>query len=108
MNETLKQVSEIVAQANDSFYQRNKNVDTLMGIMDKTLRKQGLPADAVTIDCAMLDKKIVFLLHDGKPNIVNITSGNKAGDIYASKEQPLKQVSVASVLALLEAEFSEQ
>jgi len=105
MNKKLKQVSEIVAQANDSFFERNKNIDTLMGIMDKTLRKQGMPADAITIDCISLDKKIVFLLHDAKPNSVNIALGNKAGEIESSSDHELAQLSITSVLALLEDTF---
>lgn len=102
MNKTLRQVSEIVAQANDSFFERNKDIDTLLGIMDKTLRNQGMPADAITIDCISLDKKIVFLLHDAKPTIVNIALGNKLGEINSSSDHELAQLSVASVLALLE------
>ena len=105
MNNKLKHLSELIAQANDNFFERYKNIDTLMGILDKTLRKQGLPADAITIDCITLDKKIVFLLHDTKPNTVNITLGNKAGDIDSSSDYQLSQLSVASVLILLESNF---
>jgi hypothetical protein len=105
MNPKLKQVSEIIAQANDSFYERNSTIDTLMGIMDKALRKQGMPADAITIDCLALDKKMVFLLHDAKPNTVNITLGNKAGDIDSSSEHQLSQLTVDAVLILLEDNF---
>jgi hypothetical protein len=106
MNDKLKHLSEIVAQANDAFYARNKSIDTLMGIMDKTLRKQGMPADAITIDCLSLDKKIVFLLHDAKPATVNIAVGNKAGDINSSVDHQVEQLSITSVLALLEENFS--
>jgi len=102
MNEKLKQVSEIIAQANDDFYERNKSIDTLMGIMDKVLRNQGMSADAITIDCPALDKKIVFLLHDAKPETVNIAFGNKAGEIESSSDHELSQLSVASVLTVLE------
>ena len=105
MNNKLKQLSEIIAQANDNFYQRNKNINTLMGIMDKTLRQQGMPADAITIDCITLDKKIVFLVHDAKPFTVNVTLGNKAGDIASSSDHELNLLSVTSVLTLLESEF---
>ncbi len=105
MNNKLKQVSEIIAQANDSFYERNKSIDTLMGIMDKTLRKQGMPADAITLDCIKLDKKIVFLLHDTKPDIVNVAVGNKAGDINSSSDMELSQLSIASALVLMEETF---
>lgn len=102
MNNKLKNISEIIAQANDSFSDRNTNIDTLMGIMDKALRSQGMPADAITIDCPALDKKIVFLLHDAKPDTVNIAFGNKAGEIASSTDHELSQLSIASVLAVLE------
>jgi len=102
MNNKLKQLAEILAQANDRFFERNTSVDTLMGIMDKTLRQQGMPADAITIDCPNLDKKIVFLLHDSKANSVNIAIGNKAGDIDSSYEQELDQFTVKSALDLIE------
>jgi hypothetical protein len=105
MHDKLKQVSEIIAKANDSFYERNKKTDTLMGIMDKVLRKQGMPADAITIDCLKIDKKIVFLLHDAKPNTINIALGNKAGEIDSSYDVELSQLCEESALALMEDAF---
>ncbi len=105
MKETLKELSEIVAQANDLFYDRNKNVDTLMGIMDKTLRKQGMNADAITIDCVTIDKKIVLVLHDNKPDLVDIALGDKAGVVHSTTEHLLKDVSIAQILAMMEVNF---
>lgn len=105
MKETLKELSEIVAQTNDIFYERNKNVDTLMGIMDKTLRKQGMNADAITIDCISIDKKIVLVLHDSKPDLVDIAIGDKAGVIHSSTEYVLKDVTIPQILDMMEANF---
>ena len=51
MKSTLENLLEIVAKANDLFCSKFDNVDTLMGIMDKKLRNQGMKADAITIDC---------------------------------------------------------
>lgn len=107
MKETLNALSEVVAKANDLFFERNKSIDTLMGIMDKTLRKQGMSADAITIDCLAMDKKIVLVLHDSKPELVDIALGNKAGEIHSSAEHTLKDMTVDYVLAMLEANFSE-
>ncbi len=106
MKEFLNTLSEIVAKANDLFYERNKSVDTLMGIMDKTLRKQGIPADAITIDCVAMDKKIVLVLHDSKPELVDIALGNKDGEIYSSAEHTLKDMTVDYVLAMLGESFT--
>ncbi|WP_057831043.1 hypothetical protein [Colwellia sp. TT2012] len=105
MKESLTQLSDIVATANDLFYDRNKKVDTLMGIMDKTLRKQGMNADAITIDCITMDKKIVLVLHDSKPDTVDIAFGDKAGVVHSSAEHVLKDVSVKQILAMMEINF---
>ena len=105
MKKNLKELSEIVAKANDLFYDRNKDIDTLMGIMDKTLRKQGMNADAITIDCVAINKKIVLVLHDSKPDLVDIALGDKAGVVHSSAEYVLKDLSIAKILDMLEVNF---
>ncbi|WP_019027428.1 hypothetical protein [Colwellia piezophila] len=105
MKESLSNLSEIVAKANDLFFERNKNVDTLMGIMDKTLRKQGMSADAITIDCISMNKKIVLVLHDSKPELVDIAFGDKAGVIHSSTELVLKELSINQIVEMMEENF---
>ena len=105
MKSKLKKLSEIVARANDLFYSKFDNINTLMGIMDKTLRNQGIKADAITIDCIALDKKIVILIHDDKPDVVNIALGNKKGDVYSSSEYELVKISEAVIVEIMEMNF---
>jgi hypothetical protein len=105
MKSTLKNLSEIVAKANDVFYGRHNNIDTIMGIMDKTLRNQGMSADAITIDCISQDKKIVILIHDDKPDVANITLGNKNGDIDSSSEYLLREISETVIIDIMEVNF---
>ncbi|MDX2370224.1 MAG: hypothetical protein QNK36_17750, partial [Colwellia sp.] len=105
MKSTLKNLSEIVAKANDLFYSKFDNIDTVMGIMDKNLRNQGIKADAITIDCIALDKKIVILIHDDKPNVVSIALGNKEGDIYSSSEYALSEISETVIVGIMEVNF---
>lgn len=105
MNSTLKKLSEIIAEANDVFDARHKSVDTILGIMDEALRKQGINADAVTVDCILLNKKIVFLMHDEKPGTVDIALGNKEGDIQSSSAYDFSKVSVAMVIGIMEDNF---
>ncbi len=88
------------------FYSKFDNIDTLMGIMDKTLRNQGMKADAITIDCIAIDKKIVILLHDDKPDVVNIALDNKEGDIYSSSEYELVNISEAIIVEIMEVNFT--
>ena len=105
MKSTLKNLSEIVAKANDLFYDKFDNINTLMGIIDKALRKQGIQADAVTIDCIALKKKIVLVLHDAKPDAVEIALGNKEGDIHSSFEHPMSEISEDFIMEILEKNF---
>jgi len=107
MNKILDELSEVVAKANDLFYQKHDSIDTLMGIMDKTLRAQGMKADAITIDCVKLDKKVVLLIHDEKPDRVSIALGNKNGDIFSSSEYALTDVTENLVLGIMEMNFVE-
>lgn len=106
MKSTLKELSEVVARANDLFYSKHDDIDTIMGIMDEALRKQGMSADAITIDCITLSKKIVLLIHDDKPGIVNITLGNKDGDIYSSSEYAIDDISEAVIIGIMEVNFA--
>lgn len=107
MKAKLKRISTIVAQANDMFDASNDTIDTVLGVIDAALRKQGIQADAITVDCVPLDKKIVFLLHDDKPEFVSIALGNKAGDIHSSSEHPINDVSVELVHAILAENFTQ-
>ena len=105
MRESLKLLSERIAEANDLFYETNQSIDTVIGIMDKTLRKQGMNADAITIDCIAIDKKIVLVLHDSKPDLVDIALGDKAGDVHSSSEHVLKDVSISQIITMMEENF---
>ena len=105
MKSTLKDLSEVVAKANDSFYDKFKKLDPVMGIMDKALRNQGVKADAITIDCVTLDKKIVFLLHDDKPGVVGVALGNKDGDIYSSSEHAISEITETFIMEIMEENF---
>lgn len=105
MKDTLKNLSEIIAKANDTFYGQFEHIDTLIGIMDKNLRNQGIKADAITIDCIAVNKKIVFLLHDDSPEVVSIALGNKDGDIYSSSEYTLNEISETVVVKIMKDNF---
>ncbi|PKF61021.1 hypothetical protein CW745_11965 [Psychromonas sp. psych-6C06] len=106
MKASLKSLSDNIAQANDLFYLNNKSLDTVIGIMDKSLRKQGMQAEAISIDCVPLNKKIVFLLHDAKPDQADIAFGNKAGDINSTRQISLSELTVPVILTFMQEYFT--
>ncbi len=105
MKSALKDLSEIVAKANDLLYAKFENIDTLMGIIDQSLRKQGIKADAVTVDCVAADRKLLILVHDDKPDSITIVSGNKAGDIYSKDEYAMHEISEDFFVNIMEKNF---
>ena len=105
MNEATNQLAEVVAKANDIFYSKYAHLDTLMGIMDQSLRKQGMKADVITLDCVNQDKKIVFLIHDDSPELVRVALGNKAGEIFSSSQYDTNTLCETAVLSIMQAHF---
>ena len=105
MTPILKSLSEIVARANDALYAQHPTVSTMMGIIDQSLRKQGLAADAITVDCLALDRKIVIFIRDDRPDSVDVALGNKAGDIHSCVSHPTNQLTEAFMLQLMRDKF---
>lgn len=106
MHKKLNDLSEIIAKANDVFFQKFANVDTVMGIMDKSLRKQGIKADAITLDCLAQNKKIVFVLHDDKPNEIDVALGDKDGAIHSSSSYQYAGMTTEVVVEIMQTYFS--
>ncbi|TRX55705.1 hypothetical protein [Thalassomonas sp. M1454] len=101
MTPKLKQLSEIIAAANDKFFHLYTNINTSIGIMDKVLRQQGMNSDAVIINCISNNKKIVFLLHDEKPETVDIALGTNDGDVETSNQYQLAELDVDKTLEIM-------
>ena len=105
MKATLKTVSEMIAEANDLFTDKHQSIDTVIGIMDKVLRQQGMNTDAISVDCIPLNKKIIFLLHDAKPQQVDIAFGNKAGKISSALQVSLATLKTTEIVEYMENYF---
>lgn len=101
MTPKLKDLSEIIAAANDAFFNLYTDINTSIGIMDKVLRQQGMNSDAVIINCITNNKKIVFLLHDEKPETVDVALGNNGGDVETSKQYNLAELDVKKTLDIM-------
>lgn len=108
MTQRLKDLTEIVAKAIDEFCKKPENPTPIMGITDKTLRQQGMNADAITIDSVAQDKKIVMLIHDDKPDSISIALGNKNGDIFSSTEYALADVTEEYLIKIMNDSFIKE
>lgn len=98
----LQTIAQIIAAGNDVFNQKHPSVITQMGIIDKTFRNKGIPADAVTIENKAANLKIIFFIHDEKPGVITITIGDKEGNIFSNKEvnnSDLSEESVSSIFS---------
>ncbi|REL35912.1 hypothetical protein [Thalassotalea euphylliae] len=105
MSPKLSAFAEVIAKANDALMAKHQRLDTLMGIIDKTLRQQGMAADAITIDAPSLDKKIVFLLPDIEPEQVEVAYGNKAGDIHRKERVAIVSLDIEQAQSMMESYF---
>ncbi|WP_415903498.1 hypothetical protein ACMXYR_07230 [Neptuniibacter sp. QD29_5] len=73
MSELSKQLELLWEQASEAHtaIQRDfSDIDPLIGV-SQNMRKQGIPADVMTIDCLRTRKRIIIILHDQQPDIVS-------------------------------------
>ncbi|MFT6153253.1 MAG: hypothetical protein ACJA0E_000095 [Bermanella sp.] len=70
INEALKTLSEIATEAHTKIQQDFANIDPIVGV-SRNMRKNGVPADAMTIDCLKTNKRIIIILHDLQPDIIH-------------------------------------
>ena len=103
MKATTKSLYEISAMANDSFIEKYPSTHTTVGLMDKVLRKKGIPADAVTIDNVDNKIRVIFILLDHQPDTVGIGVGNTlTDDMNILSQRPLQTLTVNDVMIILE------
>ncbi len=62
-------LSDIATDAHTRIQQDFKEIDPIVGV-NRSMRKSGIPADAMTIDCLKTGKRIILILHDQKPEII--------------------------------------
>ena len=90
-NPALLSLSDIASQAHEKIQQDFKDLNPVIGVM-QGMRKMGIPADVLRIDCLASNKRILVVLHDELPGFVRYQftfSNQDPGDDYqqlASKE----------------------
>lgn len=62
-------ISDLVTEAHTRIQQDFALLDPVVGVSRK-MRENGVPADAMTIDCLRSGKRIIVILHDQQPEII--------------------------------------
>ena len=69
-HKNLKELCDIATEAHTRFQQEIKEYDPIVGV-SQGMRDSGFPADVMTIDCLKNGKRIILVLHDGKPDSIS-------------------------------------
>lgn len=83
-NPALLSLSDIASQAHEKIQQNFADINPVIGVM-QGMRKMGIPADLLTIDCLVSKKRIIVVLHDDFPGIIRCQytfSDQDPGDDY--------------------------
>lgn len=68
-NKALLSLSEVASEAHEKIQLNFKEINPVIGVM-QGMRKMGIPADVMTIDCLTTNKRILVVLHDEHPNLI--------------------------------------
>jgi hypothetical protein len=68
-NPALLSLSDITSQAHEKIQLDFKDINPVISVM-QGMRKTGIPADVLTIDCLVTHKRILIVLHDSHPDII--------------------------------------
>lgn len=69
VNPALLSLSEMATQAHEKIQQDFEHINPVIGVM-QGMRKMGIPADVMSIDCLSTNKRILVVLHDELPGVI--------------------------------------
>lgn len=75
----LEIVSDFASEAHANIQKDFVNINPVIGL-NLGMRNVGIPADAITIDCLKTGKRIIIVLHDQQPDVVQYQFSYKAQD----------------------------
>jgi hypothetical protein len=68
-NPALLSLSDIASQAHEKIQLDFADINPIIGVI-QGMRKTGIPADVLTIDCLVTNKRIIVVLHDLHPGVM--------------------------------------
>lgn len=89
----LARLSDVASEAHRHIQQAHQHINPVMGLR-RGMRDNGIPADAMTIDCLRTRRRIVLVLHDQRPGqlIYQFTGMDEDNDA-PMQQVPLEQLS---------------
>lgn len=75
----LATLSDVATLAHTKIQQTCEHLNPVIGV-NRGMRAQGIPADAMTIDCLVTGKRIILILHDQHADIVRYQFSYKDQD----------------------------
>ena len=85
-NKKLETLCDITTQSHARIQKDFADINPMVGV-NRKMRDMGVPADAVTIDHSKSNKRIIMILHDHYPEIVNYQFSFKDTDPADEFEQ---------------------
>lgn len=68
-NPALLSLSEVASEAHLRIQQDFADINPVIGVM-QGMRRMGIPADVMSIDCLQTRKRILIVLHDDHPGLI--------------------------------------
>ena len=75
----LEVLSDLVTEAHSRIQKDFEHINPIVGV-SRGMRSIGIPADALTIDCLRTGKRIILILHDQQPDVMQYQFTYKAED----------------------------
>ena len=75
----LELLSDFVTEAHTQIQKDFSDINPIVGV-SRGMRSVGIPADAMTIDCLKTGKRIIIILHDENPEILQYQFSYKDKD----------------------------
>lgn len=68
-NKALLSLSDLASQAHEKIQLDYAHINPVIAVM-QGMRKMGIPADVMSIDCLSTKKRILIVLHDELPDVI--------------------------------------
>ena len=86
MTEQLKILCHLATEAHERVQLNHADIEPIVGVHHK-MRDAGLPADVMTIDCCKNRERIILILNDDQPDLINYQFLYKEQDPDADFQQ---------------------